>query len=53
VLVVKSQIKEVAQGFNIGGDFAETLDAKVVELVKAALKRAEANGRRTVMAKDL
>ena len=53
MLVVKSQIKEVAQGFNVGGDFAEALDAKVVELVKAALKRAEANGRRTVMAKDL
>ncbi len=53
MLVVKSQIKEVAQGFNISGDFAEALDQKAIELVKAATKRAEANNRRTVMAKDL
>lgn len=53
MLVVKSQIKEVAQGFNVSGDFAEALDLKAIELVKAAIKRAEANGRRTVMAKDL
>jgi len=53
VLVVKSQIKEVAQGFNISGDFAEALDQRVIELVKAAIQRADANGRRTVMAKDI
>ncbi len=52
-VIVKSKIKELASGHNIGGDFAEALDAKVKELVKDAAKRAEGNNRRTIMAKDL
>lgn len=53
MIVVKAKIKEVAPGFNISGDVAEALDAKAKELVKAACERANANGRKTVMAKDL
>jgi len=53
MIVVKAKIKEVAQNFNVSGDFAEALDKKVTELVKTAMERAEANGRRTVMPKDL
>lgn len=52
-LVVKAKIKDVAKGYNVAGDFADALSAKVEELVKAACTRAEANGRKTVMAKDL
>ncbi|MFT4261354.1 MAG: hypothetical protein ACMXX9_02905 [Candidatus Woesearchaeota archaeon] len=52
-IIVKSKIKELAAGHNIGGDFAEALDAKAKELVAAAVKRAEGNNRKTVMAKDL
>ncbi len=52
-IIVKSKIKELASGQNIGGDFAEALDKKVKELVKEAAKRAEGNNRRTIMAKDL
>ena len=52
-IIVKSKLKELASGHNIGGDFADALDAKAKALVKDAAKRAEANGRRTVMAKDL
>lgn len=52
-LVVKAKIKEVAKGSNVASDFAEALNVKVVELVKAAVIRADANGRKTVMAKDL
>lgn len=52
-IIVKSKVKELATGHNIGGDFADALDEKAKELVKEAVKRADANGRRTVMAKDL
>jgi len=53
MLVVKAKIKDYATGYNIAGDFAEALDQKVAALIKDAVKRAEGNGRRTVMAKDL
>ena len=52
-LVVKAKIKDVAKGYNVAGDLADALSAKVEELVKAACARAEGNGRKTVMAKDL
>ncbi len=53
LLVVKAKIKDVIGDYNVAGDFAEELDKQVRTLVAAAAKRAEANGRRTVMAKDL
>ncbi len=53
MLVVKAKIKDAAQGYNVSGDFAEALNKKVEELVKAACARAEGNSRKTVMAKDL
>ena len=53
MIVVKAKIKEVAEGFNISSDFAEGLDVEVKRIVKKASERAEANNRRTIMAKDL
>ena len=58
MLVVKAQIKEVAKGpggeqLSVAGDFADALDKKVNDLVVEACKRAKANGRNTVMPKDL
>ena len=52
-LVVKAKIKDAAKGFNVSGDFADALSGKVEKLVKEACDRAESNGRKTVMAKDL
>ncbi len=52
-LVVKAKIKEHAKGFNVAGDFADALSEKVERLVKEACGRADSNGRKTVMAKDL
>ncbi|MFC1728270.1 DUF1931 domain-containing protein [Nanoarchaeota archaeon] len=52
-LVVKAKIKDVATGYNVAGDLADALSGKVEQLVKDACERAKANGRRTVMAKDL
>ena len=53
MIVVKSKIKEVANGCNVSGDFADALNGVAVDLVKAAAKRADANGRKTVQAKDV
>ena len=52
-LVVKAKIKDVAKGYNVAGDLADALSAKVEALIKDACARAESNGRKTVMAKDL
>ncbi|MCC7574301.1 DUF1931 domain-containing protein [Candidatus Woesearchaeota archaeon] len=52
-IVVRTKIKELANNFSISSDFGDALDEKVKVLVSDALKRAEANGRRTVMSKDL
>ncbi len=55
--IVKAKIKEAAivdgKQLNVAGDFADALDEKVQALVKEACERASANGRSTVMAKDL
>jgi histone H3/H4 len=53
MFVVKTKIREGAKGFNVAGDFTEALNKKVEQLIKDACSRAEANGRKTVMAKDL
>ncbi len=53
MIVVKSKIKEVSGNCNVSGDFAEALNKAAVEQVKAAAKRAEANNRKTVQAKDV
>lgn len=52
-LVVKAQVKELTEGYNVSSDFMAALDDEVEELVEAALDRADANGRKTVMARDL
>ena len=53
MLVVKAKIKSIIPGYNVSGDLADALNKKAEELLKAAAARAEANGRKTVMAKDL
>ena len=52
-IIVKSKIKELVKGYNVGGDLADALDVKAKEILLTAVKRAEANNRKTVMAKDI
>lgn len=52
-LVVRSQIKDLVGELNVAGDFADALEKKVLQLVKDACTRAEANSRKTVMGKDV
>lgn len=53
MIVVKSKIKELAGDCNVAGDFAEALNAVAVTMVEQAAARAEANGRKTMQAKDV
>jgi histone H3/H4 len=53
MLVVKSKVKEVVEGMNVSGDFAEALNEVLVHAVEQAGERAKANGRKTIGARDL
>lgn len=53
MLITKSKVKEVVNGFNVAGDFAESLNEVLVRAVKEASQRAEGNGRKTIQARDL
>lgn len=56
-LVVRTQAKELARinekALNTSSDFYEELNRKVESLIKKACERAAANGRTTVMGKDV
>lgn len=52
-LLKKSGVREAADGYNVGSDVYEALDDRVKELVERAVDRAEANGRKTVKARDI
>ena len=51
-LVVKSSIKNSSE-MNVSEEFEIELEKKVEELIKHAEKRAKANSRRTLYARDL
>ena len=53
LLVVKAKLKEVCPGYNVAGDLAEALSGKIEEAIKDSVARADANGRKTVMGKDV
>ena len=52
-VIVKSKIKEMVGTYNVSADFTDTLNAKVKQMITDSMKRAEANGRKTVMGRDL
>ena len=52
MIVVKSKVKDAAKGCNVAGDAAEALNEVAHMVVAQAAKRAEANGRKTIQAKD-
>jgi len=56
-LVVHTQIKELAKvgnrSLNISADFYTELNKEVESLIQEACKRAVANGRTTIMGKDV
>ena len=53
ILIVKAKIKEAAKGCNVAGDLADSLDKEIRQAIDDACKRAQDNGRKTVMGKDV
>ena len=52
-LIVKTTVKDALDDMNVSSDFYDALDEEVVELLDDAVRRAEANDRRTVQPRDL
>ncbi|RME78506.1 DUF1931 domain-containing protein [Candidatus Woesearchaeota archaeon] len=52
-VIVKAKVKEAAKGANVAGDLADSLNLVAHMFLKDAAERAESNGRKTIMAKDL
>jgi len=52
-IVIKSKIRGLLGGLNLGEDLGEELERKVREMLKNAEIRARKNFRRTVYARDL
>jgi histone H3/H4 len=58
MITVRTQVKEIVKETNLGinnisEDFIKRLDEKVKKIVEEACQRAKANGRKTVMGKDI
>jgi len=52
-LIVKSAVKDALEENNVSADFYEALDDEVAELLEDAVRRTEANERKTVQSRDL
>lgn len=52
-IINKTKVKEAASDFRVSSDFYDRLNAEVYDLVEQAKKRAEQNGRSTLMPHDL
>lgn len=50
--IKKSGVREAARNMNVGADVYSEVDQRVRDMVRRAVKRAEANGRKTVKARD-
>ena len=53
MLIVKSKVKDVVADNNIGGDVYDALSEMAKGLLNKAGQRAEANGRKTIKARDM
>ena len=52
-VIVKTKIRDIVAPVNVSADYVETLNAKVKQMIQDSVKRAEANGRKTVMGRDI
>ncbi|MGH7332075.1 MAG: DUF1931 domain-containing protein [Candidatus Rokuibacteriota bacterium] len=53
MVINKTAVKEVTGDFRLSNRFYPALEAHVIELIERAKKRAESNGRTTLMSHDL
>lgn len=53
LFIVKHKVKEISGDMNVSSDYPDALNEKVRKIILESIERAKANGRRTLMAKDL
>lgn len=53
LVIVKTKVRDMVGTYSVSADFIEELNNKVKQTIQHAVKRAEANGRKTVMARDI
>ena len=52
-VIVKSAVRDLVKGkFNVSNEFLKRLDVDVAAMVRRAADRANANGRKTLKARD-
>ena len=51
--IVKKQVKKLLGTVNVSKEYYPVLENKIIELIKESKKRAIANGRKTVLARDI
>ncbi len=52
-LIIKSKIKSFVPEMSVADEVSKALNEKAIELLKNAEKRAKANNRRTILARDI
>jgi TRAP-type C4-dicarboxylate transport system substrate-binding protein len=52
-VIVKAAVKDALNELNVSADFYDALDEEVQAVLEEAARRAQANGRQTVQARDL
>ena len=52
-LVIKSKVKDIAEGMSVSSDYCDALNGKVKIIILESVIRAKSNGRKTVQARDL
>jgi histone H3/H4 len=52
-LIIKSKIKSAVPEMAVAAEVAIALNEKVQDILDSAVKRAKANGRRTLQARDI
>ncbi len=52
-LIIKSKIKAAVPELSVAAEVAEALNDRVLDILDTAARRAKANGRRTLQARDL
>lgn len=50
---VRELVKETEEGFRISDDFLASLNVEVEQVIKSAVARAKANGRKTLQPHDI
>jgi histone H3/H4 len=53
MLINRTKVKEIVGSIQISKEFSEELEKQVEDIIQKACKRATANNRTTIMARDL